>query len=323
MIAYYFDRMSRPLRIQYPNAHYHIHARGNERRRIFWEDVERERFCELLGDMCQKFEIILYAFTLMTNHFHLMLSTPLANLSLAIHWLKTSYAIWLNRRRERVGHLFQGRFRSLLIENKGYFLELNRYIHINSVRARMVKMPEQYPWSSYIDYLRKEPRWQWLDRDTVLSELGGTDDHRIERYRDFIHAGIQLPNSAYDKFREGSILGSHEFCEQFTKKMKVDVKKGKPIVKDAIDLINRLLLKMAPHFLGHRSTLIYLLYDLGYLHREIGVHFGISPSAVSHSHRKYVPPVSERHIMDQILSVVHSSLLGSDLGYEHNSHPEV
>src|SRR3989338_2828867 len=140
--------MSRPLRIQYPNAHYHVIVRGNERRRIFWEEKDFEHFLTLLEKTCERFNLRIFAFVLMTNHVHLMVETPLGNLSAVMHWLTTSYSVWINRRHGRSGHLFQGRYRSVLIENESYYLELSRYIHLNPIRARRVKRPEEYRWSS-------------------------------------------------------------------------------------------------------------------------------------------------------------------------------
>lgn len=318
--------MSRPLRIYYPNAHYHVHARGNERRRIFWEDREFEWFCDLLGETCQKFDIKLYAFVLMPNHFHLMLSTPQANLSRAMHWLKTSYTVWLNRRRERVGHLFQGRFCGKLVEDESHFLELSRYIHLNPVRSRLVELPEHYPWNSFIDYLKEERQWPWIDRDTLLYELGGTDDRRYERYKEFVHAGIGLPDSLNDKFRKGAVLGSDAFRERLTREMKSmetrgvlgasELCKQREMLpcKDAVERIHHELIKEMPHYTSHRPILIYLLCQLGYTHREIGAYYGISASAVSHCKCKYRPCEIDKIKLDRILSLLNSFPPGSTLG---------
>jgi REP element-mobilizing transposase RayT len=143
--------MARPLRLEFAGALYHVTARGNERRCIFLAnlDDDRSRFLEILGQTCDRFRWICHAFCLMTNHCHLLVETPDANLSVGMRQLNGVYTQHVNRGRERVGHLFQGRFKGILAEKDGYLLEIARYVVLNPVRANIVGGPEDWPWSSY------------------------------------------------------------------------------------------------------------------------------------------------------------------------------
>src|SRR5215213_10285052 len=141
--------MARPLRIDVPGALHHVTSRGNERRPIFRSNRDREAFLQLLAEAVKRFGWSVTAWVLMTNHFHLVIQTPEANLSRGMQWLNGSYADWFNRRHERSGHLFQGRFKSFLIDQETYFDEVLRYVVLNPVRANMVGGPEEYRWSSY------------------------------------------------------------------------------------------------------------------------------------------------------------------------------
>src|SRR6266576_423094 len=141
--------MARALRTDFPGAVHHVTSRGNERRPIFFDDRDREAFLELLGQAVKRFGWSLTAFVLMTKHFHLVVQTPEANLSRGMQWFNTVYAVWFNRRHERSGHLYGGRFKAFVIEKETYFLEVLRYVVLNPVRANIVSRPEDYRWSSY------------------------------------------------------------------------------------------------------------------------------------------------------------------------------
>jgi putative transposase len=140
--------MARPLRIEFAGALYHVTSRGNERRRIFRDDVDRKMFLTFLGQAVKRFGWSVTAWVLMSNHYHLVVQTPEANLSRGMHWINGTYAAWFNRRHDRSGHLFQGRFHGVLVEKETYLRELLRYVVLNPVRAKMVARPEDYRWSS-------------------------------------------------------------------------------------------------------------------------------------------------------------------------------
>jgi REP element-mobilizing transposase RayT len=145
--------MSRPLRIEWPGALYHVTARGHLREPIVEDDVDRERWVALLEETAARFDLQVHAWCLMTNHHHLLLETPQANRSQGMRHLNGVWSQRFNRRHGRVGHVFQGRFKAIFVERQSYLLELARYIVLNPVRAGIVALPEQWPWSSCHDTL--------------------------------------------------------------------------------------------------------------------------------------------------------------------------
>ena len=130
--------MARATRLDYPDTFYHILSRGNEQRDIFYEEKDYLRFLDIVARMVERFKVEIHAYVLLKNHYHLLIRTKEANLSRAIQWLGVSYAVWFNRKHQRSGHLFQGRFKSFLIENEEYFVTLCLYVHGNPIRARIV-----------------------------------------------------------------------------------------------------------------------------------------------------------------------------------------
>ena len=141
--------MARPLRVEYPGAYYHVINRGNAGENILHTIRDREKFLEYLEKAVERFSIITHTYCLMTNHYHLLTETTQANLSLAMQWLNVSYAAYYNKKRQRSGHLFQGKFKSVLVEADEYIKPLSRYIHLNPVQAGMVNSPGEFLWSSY------------------------------------------------------------------------------------------------------------------------------------------------------------------------------
>src|SRR2546422_2630269 len=192
--------MARPLRLEQAGARYHLTARGNERRAIFRDEADRQHFVGLLAGLPERFGTRLHAYVLMPNHYHLLLETPEANLSRAGQWLNVSYSVWFNRRHTRSGHLFQGRFQSVVVSREEWALGLSRYIHLNPVRigrlglgkserqrsrAGLAPAPNaatvrermtvlrSYRWSSYWAYLGIAARPAWLECDEILGLGGG------------------------------------------------------------------------------------------------------------------------------------------------------
>ena len=141
--------MARPIRIEFGGALYHVTARGDRRETIFEDDADRERFLELLGEVVALFNWQCHAYCLMGNHYHLVIGTPDGNLSKGMRQLNGVFTQWSNRRHRRTGHLFQGRFKAILVDADSYLLELTRYVVLNPVRAGMVKQPSDWPWSSF------------------------------------------------------------------------------------------------------------------------------------------------------------------------------
>ncbi len=204
--------MARPLRIEFAHALYHVTSRGNARRKVFWDDGDYERRLDWLRRTVETYGWLVHAFALMPNHDHVFVETPQANLSAGMHYLNGSYTSYFNRRHKRVGHLFQGRFKAVLIENEGHYWEVSRYIHLNPVRAGLAERPEQWPWSSYRGYHRPRLRLAWMTCERVLREFGRDSALAVRRYRQFVVEGLRAElASPLDRAVHGLLLGTDAF----------------------------------------------------------------------------------------------------------------
>jgi putative transposase len=204
--------MARPLRIEYPGAYYHVIHRGNAGEAIFRSKRDREKFLECVATAVERFSIKVHTYCLMTNHYHFLIETPQPNLSRAVQWINVSYAAYFNRRRDRRGHLFQGRFKSILIDADEYLKHLSRYIHLNPLRAKMVEQLVSYPWSSYPAFAGKAKAPDWLEVDWLLSLFGKNRKKAYTAYRRFVEGvdPTRVENPEKDVVG-GFILGSVEF----------------------------------------------------------------------------------------------------------------
>jgi len=204
--------MARPLRLRVPGGIYHVMSRGNARQDIFLDDGDRRRFLATLCTVVERLNVLCHTYCLMGNHYHLLLETPDANLSLAIRQLNGVYAQWFNRSRGRVGHLFQGRFTSKLVERETYLLVVSRYIVLNPVRAGIVRHPSNWKWSSYRAHVGQRESLPFLTNDWLLALFGRPDRPSAqEAYRKFVHEGLVDSVPLDDK----PILGSDAFVASF------------------------------------------------------------------------------------------------------------
>jgi len=163
--------MARAWRIEYEGALYHVLSRGNQRQAIFADDEDRLVFLTTLSEMAERFEVEVCAYVLMGNHYHLLLRTRRANLSRARQWCGVAYTSRFNINKQKSGHQLQGRFKSILVENDAYMLQLSYYIHNNPLRAGMVKRLADYRWSSYAAYAYRKNHPPWLNSELILSQL--------------------------------------------------------------------------------------------------------------------------------------------------------
>ena len=182
--------MARPLRLEFPGAIYHITSRGNAREEIFFDEVDRKIFLSILADTVKRYNLIFHAYCLMGNHYHLMVETPDANLSLGMRQLNGVYTQSFNRRHQRVGHIFQGRYKSILVEKGPHLLELCRYIVLNPVKAGMVKRPEQWNWSSYKTTAGMSMAAEFLSTDWILKQFSPKKTEAKKRYVEFVNKGL-------------------------------------------------------------------------------------------------------------------------------------
>ncbi|MBI2361216.1 MAG: transposase, partial [Deltaproteobacteria bacterium] len=180
--------MARPVRIEFPGAVYHVITRGNNRQAIFRDDHDRARYLEKLRFYCEQKRVELLCYCLLSNHIHLLLETPQGNLSKLMQPFQTSYTVYFNRRHRCTGHLFEQRYKALLVDKDNYLLQVSRYIHLNPVGAGIVRRPQEYRWSSYAAYAgRKETGG--VNRELILGQLG-EGKRRRARYREFVEGAV-------------------------------------------------------------------------------------------------------------------------------------
>lgn len=208
--------MARPIRLQFPGGTYHVTSRGNNRNPIYLRDSDRLKFIELLGRLREKFDIKIYAYCLMHNHFHLLVETPRSNLSRAMQYLNSAYTAYFNRAHRRAGHIFQGRYKSILVDKESYLLELTRYIHLNPVAAKIVRHPEEYRWSSYRFYVGLREKPDWLMSQEVLDRFGGGQERAITAYRAFVEDRMEekLKDDPLAHVWHQCLLGGKSFIER-------------------------------------------------------------------------------------------------------------
>lgn len=211
--------MTRPIRIEFPGALYHVTARGDRREAIFDDDDDRERFLDILGQVVGDFNWICHAYCLMTNHYHLVVETPNGNLSKGMRQLNGVCTQSSNRRHQRSGHLFQGRYKAILVDMDSYLLELSRYVVLNPVRAGMVKSPEEWPWSSYNATIGDMPAPTWLATDWLLAQFAKRRTTAIKRYTQFVVQGI-AQESIWRHLNRQVFLGDVQFVEKMQQKVK-------------------------------------------------------------------------------------------------------
>lgn len=212
--------MARPLRIEYEGALYHITARGNERRSIYYSKSDYERFKQYLLEARKKYNCIFHCYTLMSNHYHLLIETPGANLNKIMHYINGSYTTYLNIRRNRSGHLFQGRYKAIVVDKDSYLMELSRYIHLNPVRAKITEKPEDYPYSSYKAYI-SGGKEDIISEDFILSMLSKERGEARRKYKKFTENAIETEiEDPIKKVYGGMILGGQEFIKETLKRLK-------------------------------------------------------------------------------------------------------
>jgi len=185
--------MARPLRLELAGGLYHVTSRGNARSEIYLDDEDRLNWLALFNDVCSRFNWVCHAYCLMSNHYHVVAETVEGNLAKGMRQLNGVYTQTFNRRHQRVGHVFQGRYKAILVEKDSYLLELSRYVVLNPVRAHRVKDVADWPWSSYCATIIQAQPLPSLQVDGLLSQFGSNREQAIARYQNFVRAGMALP----------------------------------------------------------------------------------------------------------------------------------
>jgi len=205
--------MARPIRIEYAGVLYHITSRGNAREAIFFTDEDRLSFLKILQDQCRTINWLCHAYCLMDNHYHLLIETPDGNLSKGMRQLNGVYTQTFNRHHNRVGHVFQGRYKGILVEKEAYLLELCRYIVLNPVRAQMVRSAKEWPWSSYCSTAGYVEQDELLTSDWILASFAKSKTAAQIKYREFISQGKGQP-SPWQSLKNQVYLGNEQFVKE-------------------------------------------------------------------------------------------------------------
>lgn len=298
--------MARPVRIEYPGAVYHVITRGNNRQAIFKDDQDRETYLEKLFYYCEEKELELLCYCLLGNHVHLLLATPRGNLSKMMQPFQTSYTVYFNKRHRRTGHVFEQRYKAFLVDRDNYLLQVSRYIHLNPVGARIVARPQDYRWSSYRAYVRRDRRISGLKREHILEQFRARGKERISGYRSFVEGAM----SRGERWSELPIIkqafiGDEDFFKQARKKTKREqaVERGYrlseivPVVCELMGVERDQLRRSTRHEAVQvgREMLIYLARRYGDASlREMVGFLGVKEmSTVSHGIRR-----AERRLKD-------------------------
>ncbi len=294
--------MARPLRIEYPGACYHVTGRGIERRKIFGMDSDYQRFKGYMRDAREKYGCLVHSYVLMPNHYHVLIETPGANLGKVMHYISGSYATYFNIRHQRSGHLFQGRYKAIIVERDSYLLELSRYLHLNPVRAELVRKPERYPHSSYRSYTSSVVD-DWVCRDFLLGMMADEATTASRRYAEFVQEGMRTTlEDPLLRVHAGLILGGEDFIRETLERVGERVWQTEEVsqrraLRTSVTVEAVLQAVVAAYGVSRqdlradkrceaRKAAIYLLKrNTGMTNREMGQLFGgISYSAVAKVH---------------------------------------
>jgi len=273
--------MARPLRIEFPGAIYHVISRGNASQIIYEDDVDRRNFLEILSSAIQRYHWLCHAYCLMGNHYHLLIETPEANLSSGMRQINGVYTRRFNARHQRSGHLFQGRFKAIIVERDPYLLELIRYISLNPVRAGMATDPAQYRWSSFAAMTGDSGSPSFLHRNWTLSQFSSDEAAAIRKYRQFVYDGMLQGNKI--ELEDQSVLGSARFKTELqsffgnSTKLKEFPRKqryaGRPALED--------IFHDSASKQSRNAAIRECIMQYGYTLTEVGQHLNLHYSTIS------------------------------------------
>lgn len=271
--------MARPLRLEFHGALYHVTSRGDGREEIYLDDADRGTGLAVLEEVIKRSNWTVHAYCLMGNHYHLLVETPDGNLASGMRQFNGVYTQRFNRRHHRVGHVFQGRYKAIIVQKDNYLLELARYIVLNPVRAGMVRSANDWRWSSYRATAGFAPCPSWLTTDWILSAFGTRKVRAMEQYRAFVAEGKNQP-SPWKKLRNQIYLGD----EKFVDKLQAGIERDKDLSEIPVAQRRRVSKPLAYYSRKHRDRNIAIVEAYqggGYSLKAIGEHFGLHYSRVS------------------------------------------
>ena len=270
--------MARPLRLEFPGAIYHVTSRGNARQRVFFTDADRELLLSILSGVVSRYGWICHAYCLMANHYHLLVETPKANLSIGMRQLNGMYTQAFNRRHERVGHLFHGRFKAILVERKSHLLELCRYIVLNPVRIKGSAKAQTWKWSSYRATAGLASVPEFLSTDWILQQFARNRSQAQRLYREFIREG--LASRPWEELKGQIYLGSEAFIEKHAARKKHLKEIPRAQWRAAKPSLQRI-------FARKGKKAIAEAYEHGYRLNEIAAHLGVHYATVSRRLKRF------------------------------------
>ena len=265
--------MARPLRLEFAGAVYHLTSRGNARQKVFFSDTDRALFLETLAQVVSRYGWICHAYCLMANHYHLLVETPKANLSIGMRQLNGIYTQSFNRQHKRVGHLFQGRFKAILVQKESYLLELCRYIVLNPVRVKGGVEMGAWKWSSYRATAGLASVPEFLSIDWLLAQFGKNRPAAHKRYREFVRDGLK--NRPWEDLRGQIYLGSEAFIERHSAQDKEIKEIPRAQLKAVKPTLERIFAK------GGETGIAQAYREHGYRLHEIAMHLGVHYATVS------------------------------------------
>jgi len=279
--------MSRPLRIQYAGALYHVTSRGNQKLDIYLNEEDRLQWIEVLSTVCDRFNWRCHAWCMMDNHYHIIIETIEGNLSKGMRYLNGVYTQKMNRNNNRIGHIFQGRYKAILIEKEAYLLELTRYVVLNPVRARMVDDVLDWQWSSYRAMIGKEKVPTWLETDWLLSQFHKKKRKAQQSYTNFVRSGIGL-ESIWTQMNTAGFLADQGYIDDVKEKYPINEREE---LKEYSRLERRALAKPMSHYkeaYKDKKEGMAIAYQTGdYTMKEISEFFKVHYSTVSRAVRKH------------------------------------
>lgn len=275
--------MARPLRLEFPGALYHVTSRGDRREDVYLDEIDHQTWLSVLDTVCRRFNWVVYTYCQMSNHYHLVVETPDGNLSRGMRQLNGLYTQRFNRRHGLVGHLFQGRYKAILIQKENYLLELARYVVLNPVRAHLVDDPADWPWSSYRAVLGLNEAPAWLDTDWLLSQFASQRQQAQRALAQFVLEGVGK-TSPLDHVRHQVLLGGPDFVAKFRNAKPPDE------LREVSKAHRRSVAKPLAYYrstCAERDRAMAEAYATGaYTMKEIGDFFGVHYMTVSRAVRR-------------------------------------
>ncbi len=316
--------MARPLRLAFENACYHITSRGNRKENIFYTDKDRSVFLEKLNETFNKYSVVCYAYCLMNNHYHLLIKTPRANISQAMHYLNTSYTNRFKAAHYITGSILQGRYKSILVDEDSYGIVLSAYIHLNPLRAGIVDDLREYKWSSYLNYVKENKRVvDSLDTEFMLSHFSKDLKESRRLYKKYVNENENIKNPLKGSFK-GIMLGGKEYVEDILKKIdklgkkreipelrRIDTKTSGEIIKaieKKYDLSKKDIIKKKKGNEFRKLSLYLIKKHTDLKLEQIGEIYGMDYTAVSQSCSRFEREISGNKKLNKMIKEIEDVL---------------